>query len=915
MTSSSRLLDDLVDRAVRIAVDDTTGAMGHRHSQIPNSQTLIPGHRHLKTEEEALHGKYAEELNADDSAGSQGGQQWQPPALATEGPTGAPSPAPSAPPTPTPTEHPTLHGDPFTLRGSVFYDRNANGQRDSNVVWEGFSSDVEYTHGLGGVTIGLVQCDPLTNREIELLSGGNGGGATATNPDGTPAGEEAAYAAGVTQGMDATGHPKLGQDAGKYVLTNIKVNRSYFITATAPQGFLFTYGICNDDIAGWECDHGTRRLHLAKRYGHSVANGEGRLLADEASAAEGGGSDSAAQLVPTDSENSLGISTGRSTKCISVDKAGFADGTLDLGVMRLGDSKEAVTKVALLLDFDDAVAGAGGAAAASVRDRQLLRQTHRQPILDQLLRGVRRGTVSVHPRPDSAGRTRYLLGDEAKAAIGSVTAEVLAGTLDGRLAENGIELDAVLPKEVLIGGGSEAAEDEAAKGGLAVAMEIRGHYSPPPEIDFDYIVQDSINRDTETIRRGLRDYNQNCREQTTMVQEEGYSEQDFAEIHSTSGARPNRSKSSNSQSSSSASSSASASSLPSDSVFRTACAEGNNLPDYFETSLKQIEARRASDLDALRGYSDSIVYVNDDARLESWAMGPVAALAGMIALLAGAFVFRRAMGPRRLDKYEAANRTKKVDVDGRRRFGEAAGPADDGSVDSAFYSEDDGFSDDDKKRNRRKHKDLQKGRSARNFDHGERGGQGDDEGPHGHRRRHRNHHHNGQRRSSTRNLKAQGKNRSERKLSKSHSSNKSLRSERSERSGRSSEERMRLSASTKSEDTESLESLNQRSVESLNNRSHGEGGDEGTVEGAASTASMSHGHKKKKKKKSKHGSNRRRSDDSENDGSRRKTTHASTSSRSGSSRDLLVEGGGEKKKKKDRRSTLNNDTDREDDIV
>jgi len=153
----------------------------------------------------ALHGKNAEELNADNSGGSQGGQQWQPEVATTEGPTAAPSPAPSLQPTPSPTEHPTLHGDPFTLRGSVFYDRNANGQRDSNVVWEGFSRDVEYTHGLGGVTIGLVQCDPLTNREI-ASEGGDGTVAAA---------EETAYATGVTQGMDATGHPKLGQDAGR----------------------------------------------------------------------------------------------------------------------------------------------------------------------------------------------------------------------------------------------------------------------------------------------------------------------------------------------------------------------------------------------------------------------------------------------------------------------------------------------------------------------------------------------------------------------------------------------------------------------------------------------------------------------------------------------------------------------------
>mmetsp|Transcript_4969 Transcript_4969/g.10434 ORF Transcript_4969/g.10434 Transcript_4969/m.10434 type:complete len:883 (+) Transcript_4969:271-2919(+) len=882
MTSPSRSLEELVETAVHSIVQGAVHSGRHDDG------------RHLAAEEEevALHGKNAEELNADNSGGSQGGQQWQPEVATTEGPTAAPSPAPSLQPTPSPTEHPTLHGDPFTLRGSVFYDRNANGQRDSNVVWEGFSRDVEYTHGLGGVTIGLVQCDPLTNREI-ASEGGDGTVAAA---------EETAYATGVTQGMDATGHPKLGQDAGRYVLTNIKVNRSYFITATAPQGYLFTYGICNDDVAGWECDYRVRRLNRAERY----ADKGGRLLQAE-TAEGGGGSDEAAAglaLTPNEAGNSLGISTGRSTKCISVDKSGFADGPLDLGVMRLGDSKEAVTKVALLLDFDDAVASANSSGSGSSAARDRHRNLIEWQIREQLLRGVQRGSTTVHPHPDARGRTRYLLGEEDKAAIGSVTAEVLAGTLDGRLAENGIELDAVLPKEVLIsnksadGGG---ADEKSAKDGLAVALEIRGHYSPPPEIDFDYIVQDSINRDTETIRRGLRDYNQNCREQTTMVQEEGYSEQDFAEIHSTSGARPNRGKSSNSKSSTSSSSSASSSSLPSDSVFRTACAQGNNLPNYFETSLKQIQARQVSELDSLADYSDSIIYMNEEARLESWAMGPIAALAGMIVLLMGAFVFRRAMGPRRLDFYKDANKTKRVDTDGRRKFGEAAGPTDDGSVDSAFYSEDDAFSDDHDKRHKRKNKDLQTGKSLRNH---ERGENGDAEGPHDHHRR--GHRHNGKRRSSTRSMKAPGKKRSERNLTQSLASSRSLRSERSQQSS----EQMRLSASTKSEDTESLESSNQRSVESLNNRSQEEVGDEGTVEGAASTASTSHGHPKRKKK-SKHGHHRRQSEGSETAGSGRKA-----SSKTGSSRDLTAEeGGGKKKKKKDRRSTLSNDADGEGDIV
>ena len=48
-----------------------------------------------------------------------------------------------------PTYHPTLHGDPFVLRGRIWYDRNGNGYRDSNVEVLGMGGDVEFTHGLG----------------------------------------------------------------------------------------------------------------------------------------------------------------------------------------------------------------------------------------------------------------------------------------------------------------------------------------------------------------------------------------------------------------------------------------------------------------------------------------------------------------------------------------------------------------------------------------------------------------------------------------------------------------------------------------------------------------------------------------------------------------------------------------------
>jgi hypothetical protein len=45
-----------------------------------------------------------------------------------------------------PTYHPTLHGRFFVLRGTIYYDRNANGQRDANVATE----DIEPPPDFGG---------------------------------------------------------------------------------------------------------------------------------------------------------------------------------------------------------------------------------------------------------------------------------------------------------------------------------------------------------------------------------------------------------------------------------------------------------------------------------------------------------------------------------------------------------------------------------------------------------------------------------------------------------------------------------------------------------------------------------------------------------------------------------------------
>lgn len=102
-----------------------------------------------------LHANAAEELDASNADGFQGGQDYRTP------PTAAPT---TLPPTAAPTAHPTLRGRVKMLRGIFWYDRNGNGARDSNVNAQGMGSDVEYSHGIGGVNVQLVECDEATGR-------------------------------------------------------------------------------------------------------------------------------------------------------------------------------------------------------------------------------------------------------------------------------------------------------------------------------------------------------------------------------------------------------------------------------------------------------------------------------------------------------------------------------------------------------------------------------------------------------------------------------------------------------------------------------------------------------------------------------------------------------------------------------
>ena len=135
---------------------DSTAQSVLRHI-LDGDNNIIDMSTNNKRNLQADHTNIAEELNANDESGMQGGQVWQAP---TTKPTSQPSISSS--PTGQPTFAPVLNSLERTLRGVMWYDRNGNGVRDSNVEVSGFSNDVEFEFGVGGVQVQLVECDPVT---------------------------------------------------------------------------------------------------------------------------------------------------------------------------------------------------------------------------------------------------------------------------------------------------------------------------------------------------------------------------------------------------------------------------------------------------------------------------------------------------------------------------------------------------------------------------------------------------------------------------------------------------------------------------------------------------------------------------------------------------------------------------------
>lgn len=98
----------------------------------------------------------------------------------------------------------------------MYYDRNANGSRDANVESKEYGSDTEYSIGLGGVNLQLVECDLSTNTAVGGMSEDGGSGGSSSS------GEEEegwnSYSSTISQGYDVLFHPVLADrsvDGGK----------------------------------------------------------------------------------------------------------------------------------------------------------------------------------------------------------------------------------------------------------------------------------------------------------------------------------------------------------------------------------------------------------------------------------------------------------------------------------------------------------------------------------------------------------------------------------------------------------------------------------------------------------------------------------------------------------------------------
>lgn len=213
----------------------------------------------------------------------------------------------------------------------------------------------------------------------------------------------------------------------RYNLIDIMVNRSYYVYLRAPAGYLLSGGVCNDKVPGWKCTYSAASV-FAKGYhdknnnnrksrfllrGSSFWGGkgsrpdlQGRLLSGANAIPTGqvanANANAAKNTKPSVDELELGISEGRSSRCVAVDRGGMPDSRLDIGLMRLGDVHFEDTNVELKLDLIQ--------PEIEVRGRTLM-----EVIQEKLME--RHGVRDLQSN-------FYVLDREDEEAIGIVTSEV-----------------------------------------------------------------------------------------------------------------------------------------------------------------------------------------------------------------------------------------------------------------------------------------------------------------------------------------------------------------------------------------------------------------------------------------------------------------------------------------------------------
>jgi len=200
--------------------------------------------------------------------------------------------------------------------------------------------------------------------------------------------------------------------------------------------------------------------------------------------------------------------------------------------------------------------------------------------------------------------------------------QVIAANLDRALERNGGVLDSVAHVGVTYYAPESARAGTRGEGGrLEVDLQVRGHYTANLNVDFDYIVEDSINRESDNIRRQLTSYNQNCNDQKEKVNDLGYTLHDFSEIQSNYGIEEQRQRQQDAKSDS-----------EEKLAWSTACGKQRELPQYLEKNLEALE---------LRAQSLGKAIVVDDGGISLWAIVGIVGGLGVLALGFAYFLFRR----------------------------------------------------------------------------------------------------------------------------------------------------------------------------------------------------------------------------------------------------------------------------------